>query len=65
MTYRVTPGALHKLLHMKGLQKQELYKILDIDENDVTKDTEMLLSIIIESIKHLNDKLEDIKEQLK
>lgn len=64
MTYKIAPGALHKLLHMQGLQKDEMYKILDIDKNDVTQETEMILVLIIESIKHLNDKLENIKEHL-
>jgi len=64
MTYKIAPGALHKLLHMHGLQKDEMYKILDIDKNDVTQETEMILVLIIESIKHLNDKLENIKQHL-
>lgn len=63
-TYKIAPGALHKLLHMHGLQKDEMYKILDIDKNDVTQETEMILVLIIESIKHLNDKLENIKQHL-
>jgi hypothetical protein len=65
MEYRIAPGALHKIINMKGVTDGDVYKILDIDDKDVSQDVQLLIALLIESIKHLNDKLEDVKERTK
>ena len=65
MEYKIAPGALHKIINMKGITDGDVYKILDIDDKDVSQDVQLLIALLIEGIKHLNDKLEELKERTK
>lgn len=59
--YEIYPGALAKLLHLQGQQNENSYRVVDKNGNHI-EDLSEILAILVESVKHLNDKLENQKK---
>jgi len=68
---KIMPGALSKLLELQGVTYQGQSGILSKDLNEIfnkneegviAQDDKLVIAILVESVKHLNDKLEILKD---